>query len=401
MPELPEVEEARKMIADAVTGYTITEVDTVEDNLVYDGVTPHQFSKELVGRMVTGCERKGKLFWMTLDGKGRFPVMHFGMTGMIQFRGHRPMSYRRKYDLGDTWPPKFHRCVMKFKSPKGDDVQELTFIDPRRLGRLRLVPDPVPSHPPVSELGYDPVQNQPTLEEFKKLLKPKHGVVKSVLMDQSFCAGVGNWIVDEVLYQARVHPQCRVPELNDVQVADIHRLLREICVKALDVDGDWKRFPTNWLFFYRWDRGKKKTYKKKETHDHSHSPSPEGHDHTADDGPKIPEHLILPNGKPATVAWVTVGGRSSAYVPAVQKMPSHGSKKRKDEDDGCDFTDASYEEKPNHKKAKAAQGKQAKALTSASEGKEDVKPTKNTNEEDAKPHYNLRAERAARRASRK
>ncbi|BEI79747.1 hypothetical protein CcaverHIS002_0102760 [Cutaneotrichosporon cavernicola] len=362
MPELPEVEEARKMIADAVTGYTITEVDTVEDNLVYDGVTPHQFSKELVGRMVTG-----------------FP---------------RPSS--------DVVPTEFHRCVMKFKSPKGDDVQELTFIDPRRLGRLRLVPDPVPSHPPVSELGYDPVQNQPTLEEFKKLfLKPKHGVVKSVLMDQSFCAGVGNWIVDEVLYQARVHPQCRVPELNDVQVADIHRLLREICVKALDVDGDWKRFPTNWLFFYRWDRGKKKTYKKKETHDHSHSPSPEGHDHTADDGPKIPEHLILPNGKPATVAWVTVGGRSSAYVPAVQKMPSHGSKKRKDEDDGCDFTDASYEEKPNHKKAKAAQGKQAKALTSASEGKEDVKPTKNTNEEDAKPHYNLRAERAARRASRK
>ncbi|GMK59624.1 hypothetical protein CspeluHIS016_0802300 [Cutaneotrichosporon spelunceum] len=320
MPELPEVEEARMMIAKAVTGYVITEVDTVDDSIVYDGVTPKQFSDELVGRTVTGCERKGKL-------------------------------------------------VMKFKSPSGDDTQELTFIDVRRLGRLRLVPDPVPSHPPVSELGYDPVQNQPTLEE--------------------------------VLYQARVHPMCHVPDLTDVQVADIHRLLREICVKALDVDGDWKRFPTNWLFFYRWDRGKKKTHKKetKTEHEQGHVPSDEDHDHNTDEGPKIPESLML-DGKPVTVAWVTVGGRSSAYVPAVQKMPSHGGKKHKDENDS-ELSDASYEEKPHHKKAKASHGKQAKVASSASEDKEDTKPAGNSHVEDVKSTYNLRTERAARRESRK
>lgn len=82
-------------------------------------------------------------------------------------------------------------------TPTDGDVRELAFIDPRRLGRLRLVPDPVLSHSPLSELGFDPVLNHPTLDEFKLLLRPKKGTVKGLIMDQAFSAGVGNWIADE------------------------------------------------------------------------------------------------------------------------------------------------------------------------------------------------------------
>ena len=62
----------------------------------------------------------------------------------------------------------------------------------RRLGRLRLVPDPVTEHPPVSALGFDPVLGHPTLEEFQELIKKKKGTVKGMIMDQAFSAGVGN-----------------------------------------------------------------------------------------------------------------------------------------------------------------------------------------------------------------
>ena len=68
----------------------------------------------------------------------------------------------------------------------------LAFLDSRRLGRLRLSPVPVEDHPPVKQLGFDPMLNMPTLDEFQKLIGRKKGTVKGVIMDQSFSAGVGN-----------------------------------------------------------------------------------------------------------------------------------------------------------------------------------------------------------------
>ena len=62
----------------------------------------------------------------------------------------------------------------------------------RRLARLRLVHDPVAAHPPISSLGFDPVLNHPSLEEFKDLIAKKKGTVKGMIMDQAFSAGVGN-----------------------------------------------------------------------------------------------------------------------------------------------------------------------------------------------------------------
>jgi formamidopyrimidine-DNA glycosylase len=74
----------------------------------------------------------------------------------------------------------------------------------RRLGRLRLVSQPVHDHPPVSALGFDPVINHPTLEEFKSLIAKKKGTTKGLIMDQAFSAGVGN--VSHIATTAVGHP---------------------------------------------------------------------------------------------------------------------------------------------------------------------------------------------------
>lgn len=57
--------------------------------------------------------------------------------------------------------------------------------------------------------------------------------IKALLLDQSFAAGVGNWIADEVLFQAKVHPASRCGNLDDTQLRDIHSSLRD--VRALQV----------------------------------------------------------------------------------------------------------------------------------------------------------------------
>ncbi|WWC86026.1 uncharacterized protein L201_000897 [Kwoniella dendrophila CBS 6074] len=328
MPELPEVERARKLIHETCKGYKIKSVDSTEDKIVYTGGDDHKaFAKEITGRTITGCERKGKTFWMTLSGKGRLPVMHFGMTGMVQIKGQEPTWYRRRpRENPKTWPPRrLTVCdsVLKLEPQPGsvgNEPVELAFIDGRRLGRLRLLPSPVTDHPPVSLLGFDPVLCHPTLEEFQDLIAKKKGTTKGMIMDQAFSAGVGNWVADEVLYQARIHPSCPVNHLSAQNVKDLHHQLRAVTMKAVEVNADSRQFPEDWLFRWRWGKGKKqaKGKKKAEEAEQDHASDEEAGE---DIKPAGKDYLALPNGKPATIVYVEVGGRTTAVVEELQKMP--------------------------------------------------------------------------------
>ncbi|KAJ9106429.1 hypothetical protein QFC21_001575 [Naganishia friedmannii] len=62
MPELPEVERARKLIDTTLRGYRISAVETWDDPIVYTGgITHAEFAEEIKGRTITGCTRKGKM----------------------------------------------------------------------------------------------------------------------------------------------------------------------------------------------------------------------------------------------------------------------------------------------------------------------------------------------------
>ena len=80
--------------------------------------------------------------------------------------------------------------------------------DGRRLGRILLRDDPQ-AEPPVAKLGFDPLLAMPPPKRFSELIRARGANVKSLLLDQSFAAGVGNWIADEVLYQAGIDPRRR------------------------------------------------------------------------------------------------------------------------------------------------------------------------------------------------
>lgn len=62
------------------------------------------------------------------------------------------------------------------------------------------------SVPPVSELGPDALLEPMTIDEFTESLTKKKIAIKTLLLDQSFIAGIGNWIADEVLYQVNCLP---------------------------------------------------------------------------------------------------------------------------------------------------------------------------------------------------
>ncbi|GAB4820296.1 hypothetical protein N2152v2_007342 [Parachlorella kessleri] len=280
MPELPEVEGARRLLERTCLGKAIEAAIVADDDKVIQGVSPRDLEQALAGRTIAGTKRLGKHMWVELGDGSPALLLHFGMTGGLVVKGVGAAHYKSFAVDEVNWPPRFCKVELRLS-----DGTQLAFCDSRRFARVRLLADPE-GQPPLSELGWDPLLRWPAVEEFAAKLATQKRAVKAVLLDQAITAGVGNWVADEVLYQARIHPEQPAASLSAEEVGALHRLIREVCTIASDVEAEADRLPKTWLFHYRWGKGSKTKAKV------------EGH----------------------TIEHITVGGRTSAYVPALQKL---------------------------------------------------------------------------------
>ena len=279
MPELPEVEAARVLARRVALGRRIARVWCAGDPIVFESRAPRAFSHALLGRRVRGVGRHGKHLWLELDRRP-WPCFHFGMTGEFhapRARATRLVSSGSK-DLNAAWPPRFAKLRLTF-----DDGGELVMSDPRRLGRIRLRRDPR-SEAPISDLGFDALLGLPRPAQFAGLLVERSAPIKALLLDQSFAAGVGNWIADEVLYQARIAPRRPARSLSRDETRRLRTALRSVIATAVAAQADSDRFPKTWLFHHRWGRNARAVTARGEKIRHD-----------------------------------TIGGRTTAWVPSIQR----------------------------------------------------------------------------------
>jgi formamidopyrimidine-DNA glycosylase len=279
VPELPEVEAARRLIDEVAAGRHISAVWVANDLIVLDRISPAELRSALLGRTIRCAQRHGKHLWLELDRRP-WPAFHFGMSGGFHSttrRGVRLVSSRGDA-TGEAWPPRFTKLRLRLGGGS-----ELVFADARRLGRIRLRNDP-PREPPISTLGFDALRDLPPVSRLRRILAGRTAPVKAVLLDQSFAAGVGNWIADEVLYNARIDPRRRVNTLTADELTRLRRAMRLVITTAVRLSSDSDRFPRSWLFHYRW-----------------------GRDASA----------VTARGE--RIKYATVGGRTTAWVPALQR----------------------------------------------------------------------------------
>lgn len=249
MPELPEVEVARRLAERVAAGRRVVAVWCAPDPLVLDGGSPARLRAALLGRRVRRAVRHGKHLWLELD-RPPWPCFHFGMAGGLhapEAPGVRLVS-RGGRGPDPAWPPRFAKLVLGLH-----DGGQLAMTDARRLGRIRLRRDPR-REPPVAALGFDALHGLPPPARFRALLRARTAPVKAVLLDQSFAAGVGNWIADEVLYQARIAPGRPAHRLGEAEADRLRAALRRVVVTAVRAGADGDRFPRGWLFHRRWGR---------------------------------------------------------------------------------------------------------------------------------------------------
>ncbi len=268
------------MIQRVALGRRIVAVRCADDRIVFQGVSPAQVRRSLLGRRIRAVHRRGKHLWLELDRRP-WPIFHFGMTGGFHSPAVKSVKLKSSgnKDRGPQWPPRFWKLQMKFSGGG-----ELVMTDARRLGRIRLRHDPR-NEPPISLLGFDALHELPSSRKFHELLHPRTSPIKAVLLDQGFSAGVGNWIADEVLYQARIDPRRRTNTLTRAEIARLRTRLRSVVGTAVRVGADSDRFPPKWLFHTRWS--------------------------------KRLQSPVTVRGE--RIRYLTVGGRTTAWVAEVQR----------------------------------------------------------------------------------
>jgi formamidopyrimidine-DNA glycosylase len=231
VPELPEVETARSLIADQALHRRIVDVDD-SDSYVGRPHAPGELRGALTGRSLTAAHRRGKTMWLETSGTdgaaepGPELGLHLGMAGRIVVtspdgtasEGGDPNRY-------NTRPrnPVWNRFTLTFA-----DGGSLVLLDPRRLGRVRLNPD-------IGALGPD--ATEVTSAQFRALITKGTIAVKARLLDQSKIAGVGNLLADEILWQAKVSPLARVDSLTPAQVRRLYRALTSVVSAAIAKGG--------------------------------------------------------------------------------------------------------------------------------------------------------------------
>jgi formamidopyrimidine-DNA glycosylase len=99
----------------------------------------------------------------------------------------------------------------------------------------------------IKKRGLGPDALAVSREQFKDLLAGKKSSIKSALMDQKLLAGIGNVYSDEILFQARVHPQNRVDRLSEKTLEKIYRMMKSVLKKTISYQADPHRVPKNWL----------------------------------------------------------------------------------------------------------------------------------------------------------
>ncbi len=236
MPELPEVETVARLVRPHLEGRTITGADVRWERSV-GGPTAAAFRDAVAGLRIDRVWRRAKYVVMDTSRDGSRVgalIVHLRMTGRLHVED-------AEHDSG-----KFVRVALPL-----DDGRELRFIDVRKFGRFVHATDPAEF---LAHLGPEPLSDDFSVGWFHRALASRRRVLKPLLLDQTFLAGLGNIYVDEALHVAGLHPLRRSDRVTRAKAALLHDVIRNVLTEAIEREGS--SFDT----FYRTPEGNPGSY---------------------------------------------------------------------------------------------------------------------------------------------
>jgi len=206
MPEVLEVELTRRGV-EHLARWRVDGIERTDPLVVQPGI-----DDMLVDSVITGFDRRGKQLVMLTDG----PTVgvHLGMTGRILVDDHSAvggLTYGSRSDHS-----RWDRWVVRLGPPGPGHGVKLRLHDPRRLGRVVNDPD-------IGRLGPDALSLRRA--DVAGALRGRRAPLKAVLLDQQAIAGLGNMLVDEVLWWSGLDPRRPAGSLGDGEVVALHGVI--------------------------------------------------------------------------------------------------------------------------------------------------------------------------------
>jgi formamidopyrimidine-DNA glycosylase len=219
MPELPEVETARRGIAGQLVGRTVTGFELTLPKLI---VAENSCSlDDLIGVKLTEARRFGKYLLLTFDSLSA--VIHLKLSGQLIARGSGIPGFAAGHPVPAYDAPMPHKSTHLRLDFEGDAHLYLTDI--RHFARVWLMPhEDVPAYLQSIKLGADLLSPEFTVKYLaEQLARRPASKIKPALLDQSVIAGVGNIYADESLWQAKLHPERLAGTLKPAEIKRLYQ----------------------------------------------------------------------------------------------------------------------------------------------------------------------------------
>mgnify|MGYP001817444974 CR=1 FL=1 len=218
MPELPEVETVRRVLALALPGRRVVAVNG-RSIAMRRPLEVERIEAIVSGRRFLEPRRRGKYLLLDLEPPGSL-LAHLGMSGRIQLvDAASPLRDHTHLWLGL------------------DNGRQLRFVDPRRFGFVDwLEPDEEAVDPSLAALGVEPLD--PGLDDtLPQLFRARRAPVKSLLLDQRLVAGIGNIYAIEALWRAGIHPRRAGNRTSFSRLAVLAKTVQEVLADAIAQGG--------------------------------------------------------------------------------------------------------------------------------------------------------------------
>lgn len=236
MPELSEVETVRIGLTRLIIGKTIVSI-----TFDWPKGFPNSASDVetfVVNSSINDVKRRAKVLLIELSTNYTL-VIHLKMTGQLVYRGEENFGAGHPNDsLIGKLPDKSTRVICIFS-----DGSQLFFNDQRKFGWMKLIPSSEVQHMTfMLKLGPEPLEEEFTYRVFEsRIMRRKNSSIKSVLLDQTVLAGIGNIYADEALWGAKVHPETKVINIPKSKLKKLHEEIIFVLRLSIEKGGSTDR----------------------------------------------------------------------------------------------------------------------------------------------------------------
>ncbi len=219
MPELPEVETVKRGLSPFLAGRKIVSVEKARPDLRWP--IPRSLEHVLTGTRVLKLERRGKyILWYTQDGM--VMILHLGMSGRVLITKDLPKA-KNAHDH------------LIFETEDGFFIR---YNDPRRFGFIDIVPlKNLAEYRSLAALGPEPLSNEFNASSLRQKISKKQSPIKSVLLDQTIIAGLGNIYVCEALHRSGISPRRKAKNISENKIDSLVIAIRVVLQDAINAGG--------------------------------------------------------------------------------------------------------------------------------------------------------------------